>query len=117
MTHITRFFRSFGHAFRGLIVAAKGVNFVVMVLLGAGAVALGIADDIKLWKWAAVALAIGFVLAMEAMNTALEKLADSVHPERHPGIRQAKDAAAAASLIASISALAVGIIVFRKVLF
>jgi diacylglycerol kinase len=37
----------------------------------------------------------------------MERLADHLHPEAHPGIRQVKDCAAAAVLVASVGALAV----------
>lgn len=59
-----------------------------------------------LW-WAAVALACAMVLAAELVNTAMERLADHLHPEAHPGIRQVKDCAAAAVLVASLGALSV----------
>jgi diacylglycerol kinase len=35
-----------------------------------------------------------------------------VHPERHPGIGRAKDAAAAAVLIAAVGAAIIGVLVF-----
>ena len=57
--------------------------------------------------WAAVALACALVLAAELVNTAIEHLADHLHPEKHPGIRRVKDCAAAAVLVASFGALAV----------
>lgn len=61
-----------------------------------------------LW-WVAVMLASGAVLAAELFNTALEALADHLHPDEHPRIRIVKDCAAAAVLISSLGALAVGI--------
>lgn len=57
--------------------------------------------------WAIGVLTIGLVLAAELLNSALETLADHVHPDRHPEIRAMKDMAAAAVLIASIAALVV----------
>ena len=63
-------------------------------------------------EWIAVCLSIGFVLAAEAFNTALESLADAVHPDQHPLVGRAKDAAAGAVLLAAIAATAVGAIVF-----
>jgi diacylglycerol kinase (ATP) len=49
------------------------------------------------------------VLAAELLNTAVEHLADHLHPELHPHIKAVKDCAAAAVLIASLGALAVAI--------
>ena len=59
-----------------------------------------------LW-WAVVGLTSALVLAAELVNTAVERLADHLHPELHPGIRAVKDCAAGAVLIASLGALAV----------
>lgn len=62
------------------------------------------------WLWTAlIAACVGLVLAFELMNSALEYLIDKVHPEIAPEIKRAKDAAAAAVLVASITALAVGV--------
>jgi undecaprenol kinase len=57
--------------------------------------------------WATVALSIAAVLAAELFNTAIESLADHLHPERHPQIRIVKDLAAAGVLIASCGAVLV----------
>ena len=59
-----------------------------------------------LW-WALAALTVAFVLAAELLNTAIEHLADHLHPERHPRIKLVKDCAAAAVLVASVGAIAV----------
>ena len=59
--------------------------------------------------WAAmVALCTGLVLALEAINAALEYAIDRLHPEFAEQIRDAKDAAAGAVLIASGTAAVVG---------
>lgn len=63
-------------------------------------------------EWALLALAISMVWSAEAMNTAVESLADAVHPEPHALVGRAKDAAAGAVLIAAIGALAIGVLVF-----
>jgi undecaprenol kinase len=58
--------------------------------------------------WGLVLLASGAVIAAELFNTAIELLADHLHPETHASIRIVKDCAAGAVLIASITAVAVG---------
>ena len=45
----------------------------------------------------------------ELFNTALETLADHLHPERHPVVGAAKDIAAAAVLVASGAAVVAGL--------
>jgi diacylglycerol kinase (ATP) len=66
------------------------------------------------WEWVALALCIGLVLALEALNTAIEFLTDLVSPDYHPLAGKAKDVAAAAVLIAALSTVAVGIMIFGK---
>ena len=59
--------------------------------------------------WAVVFLCAGAVIAFELINTAIEKLADHLHPQMHPHIRIVKDCAAAAVLVLAVSALAVAV--------
>jgi undecaprenol kinase len=59
--------------------------------------------------WALVLLTSGSVLAAELFNTALEHLADHLHPDTHVQIRIVKDCAAAAVLVAACAAVAVGV--------
>jgi undecaprenol kinase len=58
--------------------------------------------------WALVILASMAVLAAELINTAIEHLADHLHPDTHAQIQVVKDCAAAAVLVAVVGALAVG---------
>jgi undecaprenol kinase len=58
--------------------------------------------------WALVLLASAVVLAAELFNTAIEHLADLLHPGESPAVRIVKDCAAAGVLIAVLGALAVG---------
>ena len=61
---------------------------------------------------ACLAAALGLVLALEAVNTALETLLDLLHPEQHALAGLAKDLAAAAVLLAALASLAVGAVLF-----
>jgi diacylglycerol kinase (ATP) len=57
--------------------------------------------------WAVILLTVAAVLAAELVNTAIEYLADHLHPEQHPQIKIVKDCAAGAVLVSSLVALAV----------
>ena len=104
---------SFAHAFRGLgVLLRREHNAWIHLALAAGAVAAGVGWRIERWEWAAVVFAVGAVLGAEAINTAVETLADAVKPERHPLVGRAKDLAAAAVLLVASGAAAVGLIVF-----
>ena len=61
-----------------------------------------------LW-WALVMLASAGVFAAELVNTAIEHLADHLHPDVHPQIGVVKDCAAAAVLITVLGAMGVGV--------
>lgn len=62
-----------------------------------------------LW-WALCGVMVCLVIAAELINTALEQLADHLHPEQHPRIKIVKDCAAAAVLILSMGALWVALL-------
>jgi undecaprenol kinase len=70
-------------------------------------VLLGLTRSPLLW-WAVMAVTIGLVMATELLNTAIEALADHLHPQQHEAIKITKDVAAAAVLVSSMSALMVG---------
>ena len=57
--------------------------------------------------WALALLASATVLAAELLNTAIEQLADELHPHDSPGMRRVKDCAAAGVLLAALGALGV----------
>jgi undecaprenol kinase len=59
--------------------------------------------------WAIVLMTSALVICAELFNTALEHLADHLHPEIHPQIRIVKDCAAAAVLVTACAASAVGV--------
>jgi diacylglycerol kinase (ATP) len=63
-------------------------------------------------EWAVIALTVCAVWSAEAANSALERLADVVSLERHPGIGAAKDLAAGAVFLVCIGAVIVGALIF-----
>jgi undecaprenol kinase len=68
---------------------------------------------VLLWRrppmmwWAFLLIMCGMVLAAELFNSALEAALDHLHPERHPAIRIAKDCAAGAVLVLSLTSVCV----------
>lgn len=108
--------RSFLHAWNGIRVALGERNFRFHLAALAAVVAVGALVGLDRVDWALVVLASGLVLAMEAMNTAVEHACDAFEPDHHPLVGAAKDAAAAAVLIASLFALVIGLLVFLPAL-
>jgi undecaprenol kinase len=99
-----------GFALQGLAHGVRTERSLQAQLLAfaAALAALGIVRPGALW-WALVLLASAVVVAAELFNTAIEQLADQLHPQQHPGIRIAKDCAAAGVLVAALGALAVAL--------
>lgn len=62
-------------------------------------------------EWCWLVLAIMAVWTAEALNTALEFLADVTSPEFHPLIEKAKDIAAGAVLISAMGSAIIGLLV------
>lgn len=105
--------RSFRYAFRGIGFLVSGEhNAWIHCFATVAVLVCGFVFGLTAGEWIAVVFAIGFVFAMEAVNSALEALCDFVSPERREIIGRVKDLAAGAVLIAAISAAIVGAIVF-----
>ena len=105
--------RSFVHAWRGVVsLVTTQHNAWIHLLATAAVIAAGVLFDLSRWEWCWLVLAIGLVLAAEAMNSAVEALADAVSPEFNAGVGRAKDMAAAAVLILAIAAALIGALVF-----
>lgn len=110
--------RSFTHALRGGVTLLRTqANARIHLVATAGVVAAGIYCEISPGEWVAVALACGGVWTAEALNTALEFLADEVSLERRVGIKRAKDVAAFAVLVSALAALGVAAAVFGPRIF
>ncbi len=83
-------------------------SFRTQVLIGLLAILLIAILRPGLWWAALVAMSIALVLAIELLNSAIERLLDYLHPNAAPEIKLAKDVAAAAVLIMSVGAICVG---------
>jgi len=68
-------------------------------------------------EWMFISFAIGGVLALELLNTAIERVVDLVTEELHPLAKQAKDIAAGAVLIYAILSVVIGSIIFFPKIF
>jgi diacylglycerol kinase len=64
------------------------------------------------YEWLMIVLAIALVFALEAVNSAIESLADFISPQKNELIKMAKDYAAAAVLISALAAFCIGLIIF-----
>ena len=95
-------------ALRGIAQALRSeASLRLQALAGAAAfLVLLVLRPPAVW-WALVSLASAAVMAAELFNTAIEHLADLLHPQQSPAVRLVKDCAAAGVLIAVLGALGV----------
>ncbi|KAB8062357.1 diacylglycerol kinase [Janthinobacterium sp. FT14W] len=101
-------FRRMGFALKGIHAAFRVESSFRLQCLAALMVVIVLAwcKPPLIW-WALLLLNCGMVLAAELFNTALEHLIDHIHPSLHPSIKIAKDCAAGAVLLLSLTALCV----------
>jgi len=104
---------SFRYAFQGLAdLFRTQPNARIHLLLASLVVAAGCLLHISRTEWLAIVLSISLVIALEAVNTAIEYLTDLISPDYHPLAGKTKDVAAAAVLIGAFGAVIVGLLIF-----
>lgn len=105
---------SFYHAFNGLVIGFRTQrNIRVHTCIAIAMVIMAIAFKVSTTEAISLALACGFVFFAEFVNTAIEHMVDiQANYRYHLSARYAKDTAAAAVLIAALTALAVGSAIF-----
>ncbi|MDR2146128.1 MAG: diacylglycerol kinase family protein [Tannerella sp.] len=110
---LRRRFKSFKYAFNGMkILFREEPNAKIHVFISVGVLVAGFVFRISAGEWMAVLLCIGWVIALEALNSAIENISDFVSPEKHEMIKKIKDLAAGAVLLGVIVSVIVGLIVF-----
>lgn len=117
MAMITRYLskrlKSFGYAFQGirtLIVTQPHAQLHLLATIIV--VTAGLLVGLRRWEWVAIMLCIGMVWMAEALNTALEFLADEVSLEQRERIGKAKDVAAGGVLIVAMISVVIAALVF-----
>ncbi|WP_353083786.1 diacylglycerol kinase family protein [Flavobacterium sp.] len=112
-TFLTGRFKSVGFAFKGAIKLIS-TEHSIMVQTSAAVllVIAGFYFDISHEEWLIQTLAIGLVLGIEGINTAVEKVADFIHPEFHERIGFIKDISAGAVFFAAMAAIAIFSIIY-----
>ncbi|MCE9521492.1 MAG: diacylglycerol kinase family protein [Alphaproteobacteria bacterium] len=105
--------KSLGFAFTGIATMIRTQhNAWIHLASTLTVVSAGIWFGVSREEWAWLVLAIVAVWTAEALNTAFELMCDVASPEFHPLVKQAKDVAAGAVLIAAFGATIVGLLVF-----
>ena len=107
------FFQSFFAAWQGVVYVVKTqrnmrIHLAVALLVILG----GYFFEVSINEWLVLILIIAVVLIAESINTAVEATMDLLTEEYHPLAKIAKDTAAGAVLLAALSSVVIGIIIF-----
>ncbi len=108
-----RFIKSLKYSIDGLIYAYRyeqslwlhGFSTILAIIMG-------IIFHIKLSEWAIIFIALGSILALELINSAIEAAVDLTTTKIHPLAKIAKDCGSAASFVMSIVSIVISLFVF-----
>lgn len=110
--------KSVRYAFIGALYLFKTESSIKIQLFIAVFVTItGFYFEISSTEWMFQVAMIGLVMSTEGINTAIEYVADFVHPDHHSSIGRIKDIAAGAVFIASMAAVAVALIIYIPKIF
>ena len=110
--------KSIGFACKGALLLLKTessiqIQFVIAILLTIA----GFYFDISSTEWILQIFAIGLVMSIEGLNTAIEEIADFIHPEHNTKIGFIKDVAAGAVFLAAVASIIIGFIIYLPKIF
>lgn len=105
--------KSVSFAFKGALkLITTEHSIMVQFSIGILISLVGFFMQITTTEWLFQTLAIGLVVSVEGINTAVEKIADFIHPNFHEKIGFIKDIAAGAVFFAALTAVAIGLIIY-----
>lgn len=105
--------KSFSFATSGIMMAIKNErNLRIHLTIALIMIILGFIFSISAVEWVLLLLAIGGMISLEILNTAIERLVDLVTLDFHPLAKQAKDLAAGAVFSFAIICVIIGMIIF-----
>jgi diacylglycerol kinase (ATP) len=112
-TFFTGRLKSLKFALKGAIkLISTEHSVMVQFSLSIALIIAGFYFNISTTEWMFQTLAIGMVLSIEGLNTAVEKVADFIHPDYSQRIGFIKDIAAGAVFFAAMAAITIGLIIY-----
>ncbi len=113
MIKITRLFKSFGYAYKGLFKTFREEqNLKIQTFASLAVLILGFYFSINRIEWAILTLVVCLVLVAEIANSAVERITDVLKPRINTYVKEIKDIMAAGVLLASLAAIITGAIIF-----
>jgi len=106
-------FQTIKNSLNGIRCYAKDGKSILLYILGAILeVIMGFVYKINGLEWILIIFMLGFILAIELINTAIEATCDAISQEYNPFIKIAKDCGSGATFIICIVAILLNIIIF-----
>ncbi|MCL1868030.1 MAG: diacylglycerol kinase family protein [Paludibacter sp.] len=113
MFSIKKEIRSFRCAFKGIFYALKNeTHLKIHAVIALIVCFFGFIFKITANEWLVCLFCIGMVVAMELINTAIEKIVDFMCPQYNSLAGKIKDIAAGAVLVCAIVSAVIGVIIF-----
>ncbi len=109
---LIRLLSAFKYAIQGIQYAAKSEkNFQIHLFAGSVVIMLSFFLRLDKIEWIFMMISIFGVMALELVNSAMERAVDLATDKIHPLAKQAKDLAAAAVLIYTLMAVLIGVLI------
>lgn len=110
--------RGGGYAIKGAWLLIRTEHSIqVQMVIAVIVILAGFYFQITKTEWMFQIFAIGLVLSAEGLNSAVEGIADFVHPDFHTKIGYIKDVAAGAVLFAAVTAVIIAAIIYLPYIF
>jgi diacylglycerol kinase (ATP) len=105
--------RAVGYAAKGAFLLLKNeASIQVQATIAVLVTIAGCYFDLSTTEWIMQIFAIGLVMTAEGLNTAIEEIANFVHPDFHKKIGYIKDVAAGGVFFAAIVAFVLGCLIY-----
>lgn len=105
--------KSVGYAFKGAcLLITKESSIKIQLCIAIVVTVAGFYFNISQTEWLIQMLTIAIIMGLEGINTAIEEIANFIHPEYHEKIGYIKDVAAGAVFIAAICGVIIGCIIY-----
>lgn len=106
------FLKSLGFAVNGISASMQERNIRIHYFFAVLSIVTGIITSVSATEWLFICTCIGGMIALEMVNTAIEKVVDLITQDYHELAKKAKDISAGAVLVFALYSVVVGVIIF-----
>lgn len=105
--------RGFGFAIKGAFMLLRNeASIQVQAVIAVLVTIAGFYFNLSTTEWMMQIFAIGLVMSAEGLNTAIEEMANFVHPDFHKKIGYIKDVSAGAVFFSALTAIIIGCLIY-----